>query len=409
MWYSSFSGLYGFIAGGRTYLVPHNAAEEAYPILLDGLIKQGPQIDEWACRALSNLRTKHFLSETDLKPDAEQPLPDLTTIRRFMGTKLRCNIYTVGDPAELALDVEQVEKQASKRYSTNGSPVDRSCDTLRALADQTASNQLLYSKPNWGHWLGAPLLTLMSPEHLSYHGSPLTTAFVVDLDNDTVALMERMYTSTGDGPWEVASCAQLSSPRQLSEMRPDLTTSSRLVPSHPFWQRLPTTQQQHRNISRVHQMGGHALRSFLRSPCAANLRRPPGFPLLIDEDRYPVDDELDLLEERYQLEVEAVPATRLGFPLPETQLEKLTRAAFEAQEIYDLTSEQLVNTAKSFTPSTTLHGDLRLTPHLYNLIINLKKTRKFDNKRISTMLGVSKSLVQNLTAGMPRAKRAAQR
>lgn len=385
-----------------------------YQVLMEKIVNQGASTDAWAGHALNGLRNKLFLSDVDLFAKVNidrdhpvstgQPLPDLTTIRQLMGSALAYTFDGEGWVPTLACNPESVEQRAALIYN----PAKTVHRLLEVLTEDTARDDLVYGAPRWGHLLRAPLLTLTSPDHTEYIGHNLEQAFVVDLDHDTVALIERLHTENGDGRWdgrwEVESCARLSDRRQLSDMRTDLYAKQQDNPA-PLWQQLPSLQQRS-NLRRFNKLGGPALRSFLYSPCAANLGRPSGFPLLVNEDLYPVDDKPDLLEDRYRQKADTLPAPVFGDPLPETELEQLTRVAFETQRLDTFSTEELIQAARSHKPRYTAYGygDTELTPKLYNLIIKLKKTRDFTNFRIGDLLGVPESLVQTLTKGMPRVK-----
>lgn len=413
--------LCGFIAGGRSYLTlmeTNYSTNLRHSLLLSDIWHQSQQSDEWGRRVLNGLRKQQFLSDVDLDschpfdpPSALQPLPDLVTIKRFLGTELAAVAGDEQRTQALMGDIISIGKRAENKDFSQKHPH----RLLWALAEEMTPN---FTDPK-GHqglktndWLdlllSAPMLTLVTPERSWHRGSAISTAFVVDFDNDTVSSMRKIDTERKgpDGPWEILSCAQLSAQEQLAHMREDLHSPDINAFCPPFWQQLGG-EAQRSNLSRFNQLGGAALRSFLYSPCAANLGRPPGFPLLVDKDRYPVDDDPYLLDERYRQEVDLVPMD--GAEVEETELERLTREAVEAHDLYGFTSEQLVDVARTVQPATGRRGKREITPQMYNLIIALKHTRDFPNWRISEMVGATQTLVQQLTAGMPPAKRHTRR
>lgn len=417
-------GVYGFIAAGRTYLVPHALEDDGdfsrfstvgatYISLLTRIRGQGNTKHWWLGDVLNNVRRKYFLSDLDAHANTEdaahQPLPSEMHVRQCLGSALapkKKNWLHRKYSGRQRLEYDPTNMERSARETTAAT---RPACLLAELTQEVTYGFLdgPYSSCCWSELQRVPLLRLTSTDYPTQGDRVVSTAFVVDLDNDTVAALERLPISAPDGGWEVVSCARLSSSQQLGDMNNDLGWWQERIfsgTSEPLWTRL-TTQALASNLSRFNELGGSTMRNFLHSPCAANLRRPPGFPLLVDQTRYPVDDVPDLLEAPYRRNRHLGSLPLDGDSQGETDMERLTRKAFETHDLDTLTSEQLsVAARRSDQKHFHVSKHNTITPQMYKMILKLKTTRDFTNERIGRIVGVPKDIIGGLTAGMPRAK-----
>lgn len=392
-----YTGVYGFIAAGRSYFVPTflNMTPAHVPTdllgeVITGVMRSG---EEYGQNVRQRLRDKYFLIDHYAATSRRNPIPGQGELSTPQQPLPRLSVYEDFVQSHLHLD-------RGGSYVLEAARNRGVAESIQHLARDCHP-----PKTGLSSMLAQSVVTLVRPELVA----STCAVFVVDLDNDAVALLLNVRDKHGNARGgKVESCASLSSVKEMQDMLTEISEAwdwhtDTTASDQPI---APSSEQEsarwRQAVCRFQRLGGCLRRSFDSARCAANLGLPEGWPVLVDQDEYPTDEDLSLLEARHQF-----PDERAPWMMEEQRLAAEGRSDVSADTLDDLTAglDSLDTTANTDVspekPNTKSVTKSALTAQQREAIMFLKEQRRYPNKWIAEQVGVKEWRVAELTKGMP--------
>lgn len=438
------SNVVGFIAGGRTFLVPvpeQLTALDQLPLQCVNellLRHQHNGFNDWARRTITRLPDKEMFDRAEgypgtslTNPPHADPEPHSSDPPNPEAILELARRYDHWLPFQLTPEERELYRQNPRRWhemvehrKVGLSALDRFRTTViknrGSLQESQAPNdeevslldqfltalttqqfrgmQAAGQDHQLEHLASVPVAVLVDIRRRAA-GSK---AFIVDFDSDTVGLITSPFSSSlQECLWEVSTCASLSSETELQDMAEEIAEGMEAFPVLPNGTTGPKRAMWRRCVARWQQHSGSLLRSLDHSLCAVNLNRPAGFPLLSTSGHdgqqvlLPTTMDMNHLKEEYQQHLyEEQPARPSD-----------THGSNDA-DLIDALSDSGTNEAavSAVNDSTT---PPKITPNMRRQIISLKDTQQHSNADIASIMRqqtgqqVKPSQVQRITRGMP--------
>lgn len=438
--------LQGFIAGGLSYFSLggfRGPIGQEHHSTLEWLVRSVEQDSRWPAKAIASLQSKHLLLNLEAEemntPTEQYDLDAVQAcVRHFTGPS---GVLLMPDPrgsTTPGVTLASMEKEARADTVREGFRIDVPRDEatkegnpraflafklVQRFAQYVMQHQdaLINAEGNDCYNLLAAMLSSHCPvlaiAGTFDNGTPIgpirqLSDLVVDFDAETVSVFQGPsplgpMMSTDTTRWEVTSCASLRSPDELREMNDELTKGPVMVTSAPHtYRHVPDHLQKlwHQSLRRWQRLSGAAQRSVERSTCAVNSRRPPGFPLLTndDGDLFKSEEDMALLPDDY------LPPRANRTP----RKFQLSSDAGEDSENSDCWEDTPVSPTDPLALDELLAdtGDLTTQPVDANLKKQVRDRKRASNGKLSNAdlaveFGLTESQVQRITAGLPPKRR----